>query len=392
MGEHIISAIWIALAAAQSLPPANAQSIEIRFCPESRVRTYPLDSLRGVQGLLLQNVAIINRGRTPLTLERIVIQLRSNGNAIDERRFGQEQIAAAAKSGAGAKAQGMFELAGFQFCDGRLLDRASVATTGILQPGEALLLMQNVFAYKGTRSDVQVIAAGLASTTRVTAQASVPIDSATSKTAFRWPLNQSRAWLVGAGASFHSTHRWAVPEEFALDIIAIDGSGSTHRRSGAENTDFYAYGADVVAAADGLVVRTIEGVDEPLPMLRRPSESMQAYYGRISTQQAANMLRGEQGVSGNAVVLDHGNEEYSIYAHLSPGSVRVKNGQRVASGQVIGKLGSSGNSTEPHLHFQVCDKPSTLSCAGIVPTFTQVRVLNADGPRPIQSGDLVQPD
>ena len=388
----MVSAIWLALAAAPALPSSNAQPIEIRFCPEAKVRPYPLDSLRGVHGLLLQNVAIINRGRAPVTLERIALQLSTSGNVIDERRFGQEQIAAAAKSGAGAKAQGMFELAGFQFCDGRLLDGASVAATGVLQPGEALLLMQNVFAYKGARNEVQVIAEGLASTTRVTARAAIPIDPAASKTSFRWPLKLRRPWLVGAGASFHSTHRWAVPEEFALDIIAIDGSGSTHRRNGVKNTDFFAYGAEVVAAADGLVVRTIEGIDEPAPMLRGPAESMEAYYGRIGMQQAANMLKGEQGISGNAVVLDHGNDEYSIYAHLSPGSVRVTKGQRVVAGQLIGTLGSSGNSTEPHLHFQVCDKPSTLLCAGIPPTFANVRVLNADGPRPIQSGDLVKPD
>jgi len=54
-----------------------------------------------------------------------------------------------------------------------------------------------------------------------------------------------------------------------------------------------------------------------------------------------------------------------IYAHLKAGSVAVKVGDVVEAGQVLGKLGSSGNSTEPHLHFQVCDRPEPLQCAGI---------------------------
>jgi murein DD-endopeptidase MepM/ murein hydrolase activator NlpD len=196
---------------------------------------------------------------------------------------------------------------------------------------------------------------------------------------------------VGSGASFHTTHRWAVPEEFALDIIAIDANGSTHRRSGARNADFHAYGTDVVAAAPGQVVSAIHGVPEPAPMLRRAGEAMEAYYGRIGEQQAKNLAAGERGVSGNAVIIDHGNGEFSSYVHLLPGSIRVNAGDRVTAGQIIGKLGSSGNSTEPHLHFQVCDKGSSLSCAGIPPTFVGIEVLNADGPRPIQSGDLVRP-
>jgi murein DD-endopeptidase MepM/ murein hydrolase activator NlpD len=354
------------------------------------VRPYPLDSLRGVQGLLLQNVAIINRGQLPIALDRVAIQLRAGSAVIDERRFGPDQIASAAKSGSGAKAQGLMELAAFQFCDGQLLAGAAVGNSGTLQPGEALLLMQNVFAYKGTRSDVNIEVVGRAGAAAVGASTVIPIDSTSSKTEFRWPLSGKRTWLVGSGASFHTTHRWAVPEEFALDIIAVDGSGSTYRGRGTKNGDFFAYGADVVAAADGIVVQTISGVPDASPMLRGLTESMEAYYGRIGEQQAANMSKGEQGISGNAVVIDHGNGEYSIYAHLAPGSIAVRKGDQVAAGQRIGKLGSSGNSTEPHLHFQVCDRPSTLSCAAIPPTFGGTTVLNADGPRPIQSGDLVK--
>ena len=97
-------------------------------------------------------------------------------------------------------------------------------------------------------------------------------------------------------------------------------------------------------------------------------------------------------VLGNHVVLDLGHGVYAVLAHLRRGSVRVAMGQRVAASEQLAECGNSGNSTEPHLHFQVCDRPSTLSCAAIPPTFKDLTILNADGPRPIQSGDIIKPN
>ena len=125
-------------------------------------------------------------------------------------------------------------------------------------------------------------------------------------------------------------------------------------------------------------------------MLRRPGEAMQDYLGRVGARQAENFAKAEAGVIGDAVIVSHGNSEYSVYAHLKPGSIRVKVGDRVTTGEAIAKLGSSGNSTEPHLHFQLCDRPSGVSCAGIPPTFVGIDLPSSDGPRPIQSGDFVR--
>jgi murein DD-endopeptidase MepM/ murein hydrolase activator NlpD len=60
---------------------------------------------------------------------------------------------------------------------------------------------------------------------------------------------------------------------------------------------------------------------------------------------------------GNCVIIDHGNSEYSVVAHMQLGSVAVKVGERVAAGQVIGKLGNSGSSFGPHLHYQLQSGP-----------------------------------
>lgn len=392
-----VSAVAMALAgaaAAQSAPVrpstaavAPASQLEVRFCPATVARPYPLDSLRGVQGLLLQNVAVINHG-PPVKLEALEIELLRGGEPIDSRLISGAALESAVKGGQAAKALGLFDVAAFQFCDGALVNGAALADDTTLETNEVVVFMQQPFAWKGTRDEVRVSARSLRGAEPVAGRGSIRLDATTSKTAFRFPL-RSGTWLVGAGASFHTTHRWAVPEEFALDIIQLGPNLRSHRGAGEAHADFFAYNAEVVAAADGTVVRVITGGQEAPPMLPRPGETLEAYHGRLGAQQAANMAAGLPGLIGEGVIIDHGNSEYSLYAHLVPGSASVRVGQTVKAGDMIGRLGSSGNSSEAHLHFQVCDKPSGLSCAGIAPTFTGIEIANSDGPRPLQSGDLV---
>jgi murein DD-endopeptidase MepM/ murein hydrolase activator NlpD len=70
-------------------------------------------------------------------------------------------------------------------------------------------------------------------------------------------------------------------------------------------------------------------------------------------------------VGGNHVIIDIGGGYYAFYAHLKPGSIRVREGQRVKRGDVIGLVGNSGNSTEPHLHFHISDGNSPLGSEGV---------------------------
>jgi murein DD-endopeptidase MepM/ murein hydrolase activator NlpD len=94
-------------------------------------------------------------------------------------------------------------------------------------------------------------------------------------------------------------------------------------------------GAEVLAVADGVIASTCDGVPEPTPGAERP---------RVGLADA----------TGNYISVDIGNARYAFYRHLMPGLL-VKPGERVRRGQVIARLGSTGQASRPHLHFHVAD-------------------------------------
>jgi len=109
------------------------------------------------------------------------------------------------------------------------------------------------------------------------------------------------------------------------------------------------YGNQVIAAAPGRIVASRDGVPENTPPTPPPDIAL-------------------NDLAGNFVTQDLGGGRFALYAHLQPGSVRVKPGQRVQRGQVLGLVGNSGNSTAPHLHFHVMDGPggpSNLAANGL---------------------------
>lgn len=81
---------------------------------------------------------------------------------------------------------------------------------------------------------------------------------------------------------------------------------------------------------------------------------------------------------GNFVVIRHAPGEYSFLAHLVPDQITVRVGQQVARGELIGRCGNSGHSTEPHLHFQLQDHPNVFLAMGLPLRFHAVSV--DDGP------------
>jgi hypothetical protein len=359
-----------------------AQAVEIRFYP-AKVRPYELDATRGVRSIVLQNMAIINDGKTDVTLSHVELEVIERGVPFESKTLRAAELDRAAAAGAKLQSSGMLGMLEFQFGGKALLPKnTTLSATRVLKPGMALLVMQQVIAISGNRDAVRVNV----QTQTGMGEATVFISTA-SRTAFALPFEGM--WYDGSGPSLHTHHRWGVPEEFAHDFTRIGANGLPYSGDGTQLADYYAYGQPVLAAAEGQVVAVLNDEPEDATLLQRANEPLEAYVQRIVERQNEQLKRGPRGIVGNHIIIRHGGE-YSMYAHLKPGSVLVKPDEMVTRGQQIASVGSSGSSTEPHLHFQVCDAPEVLACAGIPARFENVEIYGALQVRQLQSGDLVR--
>jgi hypothetical protein len=135
-------------------------------------------------------------------------------------------------------------------------------------------------------------------------------------------------------------------QQFALDVVPVGKLGEVYARGdGTHDEDFFGWGQEVHAPADGVVVHSRNDVpDQPVPHRPDPSTFV-------------NLDNPAWAIAGNAVVIDHGNGEYSLLAHMQRGSVRVKVGDHVTRGQTLGLVGASGNVSSPHLHYHLMSGP-----------------------------------
>ena len=165
-------------------------------------------------------------------------------------------------------------------------------------------------------------------------------------------------WVAANGPSNTSGHRRTIlpidgrariAQRFAIDWVRANPDGqATYTGDPLDNKNYRAYGSEALAVADGTVVETKDGIPQNIP-----GENSRAVSITLET------------VGGNHVVLDIGHGRFAFYAHLQPGSLKVKLGDHVKRGQVLGLVGNSGNSTEPHLHFHLGDSISPLGSEGI---------------------------
>lgn len=139
-------------------------------------------------------------------------------------------------------------------------------------------------------------------------------------------------WLVNQGHNGDETHQgeWAN----AWDFVIVNNDSAQFCDEGNFCTDYYCFGQHVIAPAEGTVVIVVDGIeDNPI--------------GQVNTQKNW----------GNTVIIKHAEGLYSKLCHLKKGSIVVKAGDTVHYGQIVGKVGNSGRSPYPHLHFQLQATP-----------------------------------
>lgn len=139
-------------------------------------------------------------------------------------------------------------------------------------------------------------------------------------------------WTVfwGGDTKAQNYHVAYKSQKNAFDMIITDIKGNSFKTDGKSNKDYYAFGKELIAPAEGEIVLVVDGIKDNKPGVMNPNY-----------------------IPGNSVIIRTKHNEYLFFAHFKQHSIKVKQGQKVKQGDVLGLCGNSGNSSEPHLHFHI---------------------------------------
>lgn len=185
----------------------------------------------------------------------------------------------------------------------------------------------------------------------------IPLASYTQKSKLIFPIRGN--FIVANGHEFYETgHSYEWSQHYGYDIVALGPNFEVKRGPGSKNEDFVGYAhTEVIAPADGMIVYARNN-DVPDTLTKR---------GFLAT-----LPDPKTAIGGNLVVIDHGNGEFSLFAHMHQGSVRIKVGDRVKQAQVIGLMGAAGSPGIPHLHYQLQAGPGVFDSDGLPSQFENI--------------------
>jgi murein DD-endopeptidase MepM/ murein hydrolase activator NlpD len=372
------------------LPVSWLYALEVKFYPQNKVYLSESSVEHGLNSLVIQNIGILQAEDKEVDVQSVTVEILDGDKVRQSLTYRKPEIEKAVKGLFALQQQGILKLLEFQFPINTFLGKDVVLSSSTkLSHGQAIILPHTVFEVKGQPQSVRVQVETLDSSGQnLKAQGSIPISMFQSAIEYDFPLRGT--WYIGASGTLHSHHRWAAMEEFALDILQFRERSKSYKTRGVTSADYFAFGQDVIAVADGTVVETVDKYTDDDAKLKQENETYDQYDQRIQSEQMQSLSQDPYTVAGNYIVIRHNDSEYSMYAHLKNGSVKIKKGDVVKRGQVIGSVGNTGSSTEPHLHFQLQDSSDPLRSRALPARFKNVVVemLGYKG-RQLQSGWIV---
>ncbi len=151
-------------------------------------------------------------------------------------------------------------------------------------------------------------------------------------------------WTVvwGGDTKELNYHVESEAQKNAFDIVITNDKGVSYKTDGKTNEDYYAFGKELIAPCDGEIVLVVDGIKD-----NKPGELNPIY------------------IPGNTVIIKTAKNEYLFFAHFKQNSIKVKQGQKIKQGQLLGLCGNSGNSSEAHLHFHIQNVENMVSATGV---------------------------
>lgn len=186
-------------------------------------------------------------------------------------------------------------------------------------------------------------------------------DNYKSEISYCLPFNGS--WVAVNGCfSRKFSHSWDIPtQRYAYDFLILNEDNSSYKGDLKDVHNYNCYGKEILSPADGVVVE-INNKSNDSKILSRGKFIAKANH-----------------IAGNYIIIKHSEHEYSTLAHIKKDSIRIKVGDTVCKGQFIALCGNSGNSSEPHLHFQLQTGKSFYNSAGLPIHFEQIEINEVGG-------------
>jgi len=329
---------------------------------------------------LLRAIRIENTADETIHLKKCVFDLRAKGRSLKQMSYSEEILQERSKALSDFAERFLNKGEGYEeiLRDGavhvllgteRFWDRDRLSTTTTLESRQETGFMNERFRIIASDpiDELVFVVFYVEDGRDKNTQINIPVVQYENKNEYIFPVKG--AWRVTCNWDGPDSHRESYSQEFAFDLDQLDRNMEVVLNQKKPNEEYPCYGKEVIAVADGEIVDSFDQLSE------NPSSCSD-----LSKEQIIKFAR-EYGYvrlsGGNQVILKHSNGEYSFYAHLIPGSLKVKKGDKVKRGQILGKVGNSGNSDGPHLHFQLMDGPDKSTARGLPCHF--INIKNCEG-------------
>lgn len=170
-------------------------------------------------------------------------------------------------------------------------------------------------------------------------------------TKLQLPFKQEWTVVWGGDTKELNYHVESEMQKNAFDIVITDKKGNSYKTNGKVNEDYYAFGKELFAPCDGEIVKVIDGIID----------------NKIGEMNSKD-------ITGNSVIIKTKNNEYLFFCHFKNETIKVREGEKVKQGQLLGLCGNSGHSSEPHLHFHIQNTKDINSGTGIKCYFEKLKV------------------